>query len=331
MGEAENMNFGLSRLLLSVILWFGMAAAATGAITEWQVPWPDTRPRDPYVAPDGRVWFCGQKAGYLARFNPDSGEFKRFDLDQGEGPHNLIIDAQGAVWYAGNLTGHIGRLDPETGAIRKFPMPDPRAVDPHTLAWDRDGNIWFTVQGGNFVGKLDVKTGLARLIEVPTPGARPYGIVVGADNRPWIVLFGTNKLATVDPASFALSEIPLPREDARPRRLEITSDGAVWYVDYNEGMLGRYAPTDGSFREWPLPGGAKSRPYGMAVDDRDRLWMVESGSSPNRLVGFDPAQEEFLPALEVDAGTVRHMYFHPETREIWFGTDTNFLARYRVP
>jgi len=30
-------------------------------LEEWQVPWLESRPRDPYVAPDGRVWFVGQR------------------------------------------------------------------------------------------------------------------------------------------------------------------------------------------------------------------------------------------------------------------------------
>jgi hypothetical protein len=38
------------------------------AIEEWPVPWPGTRPRDPYVAPDGKVWFVGQTGDDLARF-----------------------------------------------------------------------------------------------------------------------------------------------------------------------------------------------------------------------------------------------------------------------
>src|SRR5690606_25288577 len=151
--------------------------------------------------------------GYVARFNPGTGEFTRFDLGEEKGPHNLLVDREGYVWYAGNLSGHIGRLDPRTKEIAKYRMPDPRAQDPHTLAWDVDGDIWFTVQGGNFVGHLSTVSGEIRLIEVPTPGARPYGIVVDDKGTPWIVLFGTNKLATVDPATMALTEIPLPREE----------------------------------------------------------------------------------------------------------------------
>lgn len=302
-------------------------------ITEWTVPWDNTRPRDPYVAPDGRVWFCGQRGDYLAVLDPETGNFRRYDLAPGAGPHNLIVDADGMVWYAGNRAAHIGRLDPADGSIVTFPMPDPAARDPHTLLFGAAGEIWFTVQGGNFVGRLVPATGTVHLIPVPTERARPYGIVLAPDGTPWVALFGTNKLAHVDPATRALTEVPLPRAEARPRRLEPTSDGRLWYVDYAGGMLGRYDPADGSFREWPLPGGPGSRPYGMAVDDRDRLWMVETGSDPNRFVGFDPATETFFSRTDIPSGggTVRHMVYHAPTREVWFGTDANTVGRARLP
>jgi virginiamycin B lyase len=37
-----------------------------------------------------------------------------------------------------------------------------------------------------------------------------------------------------------------------------------------------------------------SLPYAMTVDDADRLWFVETGVQPNRLVGFDPKTEHFI-------------------------------------
>ncbi len=54
---------------------------------------------------------------------------------------------------------------------------------------------------------------------------------------------------------------------------------------------------------------------------------------PNRFVGFDPDTHEFFGVTEIGSGgrTVRHMYYHPPTREIWFGTDTNNIGRARVP
>lgn len=302
-------------------------------IREWLVPWEASRPRDPYVGPDGIVWFVGQRTDYVASLDPKTGTFKRFELEPGTGPHNLIVDDQGMVWYAGNRNAHIGRLDPTTGDITRYPMPDPAARDPHTLVFDPAGDIWFTVQGGNFVGKLDVQSGTVQLVAVPTPQARPYGIKVDPSGRPWIVLFGTNKIATVDPRSMTLREHVLPRAEARPRRLELTADGAVWYVDYATGFLGRMDPASGNIREWPTPSGRASRPYGTALDHRGRIWFVESGPDPNQFVAFDPARETFfgITAIPSGGGTVRHMYFDRATRAIWFGTDTNYIGRVIVP
>ncbi len=300
-------------------------------IIEWRVPWSNTRPRDPYVDGEGRVWFVGQQGNYVAWLDPESGEFTRFNLLPGAGPHNLIVD-DSYVWYAGNTDAHIGRLNPVDGEITRFDMPDPAARDPHTLVFDQNGDIWFTVQNGNFVGKLSKATGDIKLIRVPTSRARPYGIVVDSANRPWIVEFGSYKIATVDPVTMELEEIPLPRTGARPRRLGVISDGTIWYVDHAQGYLGRLDPVTREFTEWRAPGGSRARPYGMAVDDRDRVWFVETGSSPNRFVGFDTKTLEFFSVTPVPSGggTVRHMHFDAPSGEIWFGADTNTVGRARV-
>lgn len=310
-------------------------APAPVELEEWDVPWDDTRPRDPYVAPDGRVWFVGQRGDYVGVLAPSNGEFRRYDLDEGTGPHNLIVDDDGIVWYAGNRDAHIGRLDPATGEIEKIETP---VRDPHTLTFAPDGNIWFTAQGANHVGHLDTGTREVRTVEVPTSGARPYGILVDPDGRPWIVQLGTDKLGTVDPGTFEYAEIELPRDDARPRRIGRTSDGRIWYVDYARGYLGAYTPgagdpTAGDFEEWRSPAGDEARPYAMAVDGNDRVWFVETGVSPNMFVGFDPSTGEFFDRAAVPSGggTVRHMYYHAPEDVIWFGADTNTVGRARLP
>ena len=50
-----------------------LTAQEAVVIDEWDVPWEGSRPRDPYVAPDGRVWFVGQTADYVARLDPADG------------------------------------------------------------------------------------------------------------------------------------------------------------------------------------------------------------------------------------------------------------------
>lgn len=309
-------------------------------LREWVVPYAESRPRDPMVAPDGDVWFVGQRSGYVAELDPETGDFRKFDLD-GTNPHNLIIDPSGTIWYAGNAgdnARHIGRMDPETGEIEQFMMPDERARDPHTLVFDSQGDIWFTVQGGNFVGRLDVESGEVQLVEsLQVEGrrgnsSRPYGIVIDSNDRPWIALFNTNHVATVNPETFELETFELP-ENALPRRLVVTSDDIVWYGDWTRGTLGRLDPATGEVTEYPLPSGTDARPYAMAADDSDRIWIVETGVRPNKFVGFDPATAEYFSEVEVESGggTIRHMYFDAETNAIWFGADTNTVGVAKLP
>lgn len=306
---------------------------------EWKVPWEGTRPRDPYPDAQGRVWFVGQTGDYIAFLDPRTGQFKRFELEKGTGPHNQIVDEEGNVWYAGNRRAHIGKLDPNTGQITKYNMPDSTPRDPHTLIFSGTGEIWFTAQQSSYVGRLHMKTGKIDLVQTG-PRTRPYGIVMDAKGRPWFDLFGTNKIGTIDPATMKLKEYPLPDERARPRRIAVTSDGIVWYGDYSRGYLGRLDPATGKVEEWAMPGAQNSLPYAMTVDDRDRLWLAETGVRPNRLVAFDPRQKEFTMVAEVQSGvaggpaganTIRHMVFHKPTREIWFGSDANTVGRLKVP
>ncbi len=319
-------------LIAAALPWADAGLAEPVDIREWEVPWEDSRPRDPYVAADGRVWFVGQKDDYVASFEPESGDFARYELDRGTGPHNLVVDDEGTVWYAGNRARHIGRLDPASGDITRIEMPDAAAQDPHTLVLDGMGNIWFTVQQGNFIGRLSMEDEAVQLIEVPTPRARPYGIVVNSNGIPWAVEFGSHKLIRINPETMQLEEIALPDEDARPRRLVITSDDRVWYGDFARGYLGRYDPDTGEIVEWPLPSGPASRPYAMEVDRFDRVWLVETGVSPNRFVGFDTERLEFVSVTPIPsgAGAVRHMNYDERDGEIWFGTDTNNIGRAKV-
>lgn len=306
-------------------------AAQAIEVNEWPVEW-EGRPRDPFVAPDGKVWFVGQAGNYIANFDPASEQFRRFEIPEGTHPHNLIVDDAGIVWYAGNRNATIGRLDPATGQSKAYPMPDSAARDPHTLTETGDGHIWFTVQGGNYIGRLNKASGKVDLVKSPVERSRPYGIWLDSNDEPWVVLFGTNVIAHVEPSTLELTTYTIPREGARPRRMAITPDDRVWYVDYAEGYLGVLDPRTGQFEEWRAPAAGNSRPYAMTVDDKGRLWFFETGITPNRLVGFDPVSEQFFGMTEIsgERNTVRHMVFDPRTGMIWFGTDTNNLGRAKI-
>ena len=321
----------LTAVILAATLAPAVELAAQVPIKEWPVPYANSRPRDPYVDGQKRVWFVGQVGNYIAYLDPANGKFKRYEIEDGALPHNLIVDKKDMVWYAGNGNGHIGKLDPASGKITRYPLPD-EVRDPHTLIADDKDNIWFTAQQSNYVGRLNTKTGKVDVARVPSPNARPYGIEVDSKGRPWFNEFGNEKIATVDPATLKITEYSMPNERSRGRRIAITSDDKIWYVDYTRGYLGRFDPGSKQFKEWALPGGASALPYAMSLDDKDRLWVVETGSQPNRFVGFDPKTEKFFGITPVPSGggTVRHMMFDEKTGQIWFGTDNNTIGRAEV-
>lgn len=303
--------------------------------TEWDVPWENTRPRDPYVGPDGTIWFVGQTGDYIGHLDPDTGEMNRFPLPEGAGPHNVIVDSDGYPWYAGNRDAHIGRLDPATGEITRYDMPE-GVRDPHTLIWDSNGTIWFTAQRSQpagYIGRLDPASGEVEVIQVPGQNMRPYGIVVDSNDRPWIAFLGSNQIGTVDPATMELEMFATPNDESRIRRIGVTSDDRIWWVDAAYGYLGVYDQESGEMQQWQSPGGADTGLYATTVDDQDRVWYVETAVSPNRFVGFDTRTEEFISVDPVPSGggSVRHMVFDPETRSIWFGTDAHTIGRAVVP
>lgn len=301
-------------------------------INEWPVPWKNTRPRDPDLAPDGSIWLVGQGGDYVARFDPASEEFSRHELPRGTGPHTVIVDRNGLLWIAGNRQAYIGRMDPNTGELTRFTMPDKSARDPHTMVFSGPDEIWFTLQLSNYVGRLDKRNGDVDLVAMESEGARPYGIKMDSKGRPWIALLGTHGLATIDPATRELKVAYLPRKAARLRRLAITRDDIVWYTDYSEGYFGSYYPQTGEFKEWKTPS-EKSGPYAMAADKQGRIWFVETSPDPNQLVGFDPQSETIFSVTPIPsgAGSVRHMVYDQQSNSLWFGTDTNNLAQAMLP
>jgi virginiamycin B lyase len=293
-----------------------------------------TRPRDPFQDQKGRVWFVGQEGNYVGRINTD-GSIQRFEVDPGTNPHNLVVNAKGEVWFTGNRNNRLVKMDPETGKITTHMIPDPAVRDPHTMMFDQKGNAWFTAQQSAFVGHFTAATGEFKLFKMDQ-GSRPYGLVIDKSGRPWFDLFGTNKIGTIDPATMEFKAYVLPNERSRPRRIEVTTDGIVWYGDYSRGYLGRLDPATGKTEEWLLPGGAGSLPYGMAVDDQDRIWVAETNpTKANRLISFNTKKKVFehnIPVGPEDKpNTIRHMQFDPMTKTIWFGQDRGFIGSLKLP
>jgi virginiamycin B lyase len=305
---------------------------------EFTVPFADKgRTRDPVLARDGKVWFVGQSTNYVAYLTPANGEFKRYTIDAGTNPHNIVLDPNGGVWFTGNRNNRIVNLNPETGELKTYMVPDSTVRDPHTMIFGTDGIAWFTAQGSQRVGRFDPKTGEFKLFRPSQARSNPYGMVVDKNNQPWFNLFATNRVGTIDPKTLAYREYVFPHERMRARRIALTSDGMVWVGDYSRGYIASLDPKTGAVQEWPLPDGPGSQPYAMTVDDQDRLWLAETGEvQPNRLVAFDSKTKQWVANVPIKANgaaqsTIRHMTFDKATKTIWFGTDAGTIGGMKVP
>ena len=282
--------------IVTLRLTFKAAPAAAsvelkGSMRVWDAPVPGAVPHDSAVDPKGNIWFTLQESGHIARFNPDTQNWKLFKvLTPDSGPHGLVSDALGDIWFTENYAGKIGRLDPKTGAIVEFTPPT--AKDPHTPVFGPDGALWFTAQNSNVIGRLDIETGKIAEYAVPTQDAHPYGIVSADDGGLWFCELSGGKLGRVDPSSGSIAEYAPSESGIKPRRL-VAVNGAIYFTDSSGGRLGRFTFAEKKFKLWDSPSGNRSEPYGIAADSSGKIWYEESGAEANKLVRFDPAVDVF--------------------------------------
>src|SRR5258705_5120119 len=80
--------------------------------------------RDVAPAPDGTIWFCGQRNGTLGRLEPRDGSYKLIDLGKGAAPHGVVIGPDGAPWSTEGGQNAIARVDPGDHKGSLFRMPE---------------------------------------------------------------------------------------------------------------------------------------------------------------------------------------------------------------
>ena len=268
-----------------------LAVEVKGVMHAWDVPVPGALPHDPAVDPKGNIWFTLQETGHIARFNPDTHEWKLFKVPtEDSGPHGLVSDSSGNIWFTENYAGKIGYLDAKTGKISEYATST--AKDPHTPVFGPDGGLWFTSQNSNIIGRLEVTSGKIREYSVPTQDAHPYGIVSVEDGGLWFCELTGQKLGRVEPATGVISEYSPTESGVDPRRL-VAVKGAIYFTDFGGGRLGRFTLADKKFKLWGSPSGPGSMPYGIAVDSTGKIWYEESASSANKLVRFEPGPDAF--------------------------------------
>src|ERR1700756_4892275 len=100
----------MRRTLLVLFAFASMslfAADANVAIKEYELPTPNSHPHDPAVAPDGSLWYTGQKSNKLGRLDPNTGQIKEYPLKSPDsGAHGLVADRDGNIWFTAISKGY---------------------------------------------------------------------------------------------------------------------------------------------------------------------------------------------------------------------------------
>lgn len=249
----------------------------TKTFKEWALP-AGAHPHGLLVAPDGHVFYTGNRDATIGELDPQSGQVRSYKTPSGgSGPHTIVIDSAGILWFTEQSGGSLGRLDRTTGRITEYPMPG----GPYGLAVDKSGNIWVCRMGADKLGKLDPRTGAISELAMG-PGSRPRRIAAAPDGTLWVTLYGTGKLAQVDPStSKVVRTLDMPAgSNGGPYAVTVDGAGRVWANELHTDTVAVLDPQTGRFRVIGLP--SSNVGIRKAIIDADgRYWYM--GSHNGRL------------------------------------------------
>src|SRR5438046_4983685 len=91
----------------------------------------------------------------------------------------------------------------------------------------------------------------------------------------------------LDPRTGKVTEYRMPDpEVVDPHTLQFDRKGILWFTAQNANRVGRLDPASGEIRLVTMPTKG-ARPYGMALDSRGTIFVVEFGT--NGVAAVDPA------------------------------------------
>lgn len=276
----------------------GALAASVPFVTRAEISrmqsWPLNAPRRPGIhdlapAPDGGVWFTGQRSGDLGYFDPAAGRTELIPLGMGSAPHGVIQGPDKAAWITDGGQQAIVRVGWPDRGVKKFPLPQGTPyANLNTCAFDGDGDVWFTGQSG-YYGKVDTKSGKVSVWDAPR-GRGAYGICATPAGEIWFCSLAGSYIAHVDRATGQATVVEPPTKGQGARRVWSDSKGRIWVSEWIAGNLSMYDPAAKSWRTFKPPVD-NPHTYAVYVDDRDQVWTSEWTS--NAMMRFDPATEKF--------------------------------------
>ena len=249
---------------------------------------------DPFVSPDGEVWFTDRGGNSIIGLDAREIDFaKRFKVHPIQSStwvyaHGIAANQAGHVYWSELGTGYLGELDPQSGEMSRYKIPTPGG--PHSVAIDPTGDVWYSILFGSKLGKLDAKTHQFRQWDTPTPHSGLYGIIVDKKGNVWSAGLAKHMVIKFDPVSEKFTEYRTPSQPSGPRRLAMDSKGKIWFSEYMANSLGYLDPDTGQMIEYKFPLRYTS-PYPVWSDAEDNIWAGDNVY--NALIKFDQKTKRF--------------------------------------
>jgi len=187
---------------------------------------------------------------------------------------------------------------------------------PHDPLAAKDGSYWYTGQMVNALGRIDPKTGEIKEYRLKTAHSGPHGLVEDNAGNIWYTGNTGALVGKVNQKTGEVTEYKMPDPEAKdPHTIVIDKAGIVWFTVQNANRIGRLDPKTGEIKLLTPPT-AKSRPYGMDLDSRGNLFVVQFGT--NRVLKVDTktlAMHEFV--LPDTASRPRRIAITPDDM-VWY-------------
>jgi len=174
-------------------------------------------------------------------------------------------------------------------SMTSWPAATPGAR-PHDPMAARDGALWYTGQMANVLGRVDPRTGTVKEYPLKSANSGPHGLAEDGAGNIWYTANTGALVGKLDPKTGEVTEYRMPDPEAKdPHTLVFDKAGILWFTVQNANRIGRLDPKTGEIKLLTPPT-PKSRPYGMAVDPRGTVFVVQFGV--NSVAAVNPATLE---------------------------------------
>jgi virginiamycin B lyase len=264
----------------SSLVWLSMPMAnqissmdASGNVTSYTIPTPNSSPAGCAFGPDGLLYFGEQSGLKIASLDTSSGVFREFPIaPPNNGIAGVAFDANGILNIMVSKSSAIQRMRTDGSFLPPIMLGGGQWPHIPTLC---GGNIWFVEYTANRVARL-TPTGGVREALLPQLNSKPFAITC-ASGLPYFTEYNANKIGEVDPTAFAITQWGIPSVNSQPMGIATGADGNIYFAESASDKIGKLA-SNGSITEYLVPT-PKALPNKVTACFRTAICFSERGTN----------------------------------------------------